>query len=129
MWIRRQDVYYTYGSDDDDDDNDDEADGDSVSNKASTQSVASQKLVKSGKIHGKCKCGSNKHKYTSYSSCPLNKRNKQTCARSDNIETCAGSDDTVSSCFDTDTEEEIGIMFCTCGSERGTHHRTCPLNP
>ena len=113
-WIRRQAVHHTYGSEDEDEEETEET----VASSSKSQSSA---FVKT---RTKCKCGSSQHKYTSHHECPLNKK-KQPCAKND-------SDiDSTTDAFDedTDTEEEIAQHFCKCGSERGTHSRTCPLNP
>ena len=115
LWIRRQNIHHTYGSGDDNDEEDEEDDPvDNVHEKASSQCATSSK---------KCKCGSTDHKYTSHHKCPLNKKNKQPCVGDDDDATDTCNSDT------TDTAEEVVENFCTCGTEKVTHSRTCPLNP
>ena len=113
-WIQRQAVHHTYGSEEEDEDEAEET----VASSSNSQSSVSVKT------RTKCKCGSSQHKNTSHHKCPLNKK-KQLCAKnnSDIDSTTDASDE------DTETAEEIAQYFCTCGSERGTHSRTCPLNP
>lgn len=57
----------------------------------------------------------------------LNKKKRQICCEDDNDneddESDNNEDDT------TTTKEELAEIFCTCGSERGKHSRSCPLNP
>jgi len=63
----------------------------------------------------KCKCGSSTHRLTSHRDYPLNKKQLVTFAS-----TAISEDESTAS----DVE-----MMCTCGSDRGTHSRSCPLNP
>ena len=53
----------------------------------------------------------------------LNK-NKQARVKDDSDDTT--DHDTEAGNLDTDTAEE---MQCTCGSEKATHSRSCPMNP
>jgi len=101
MWIRRQRIQHTYGSDEEDDDDDD----DELSDSTEHHSTFSR-------TQGKCKCGSSTHRITSHRDCPLNKKKREIIFEDE--------------CTATASEEEIK---CTCVSDRGTHSRICPLNP
>jgi len=105
LWSRRQVIQHTYGSSDDNgsssDDNDD------------TSAVHSKGKASSSKL-SKCKCGSTQHKYISHRKCPLNKKAQ--------VPVCETSS------TDTEKSEDEGNL-CTCESLRGTHQRSCPLNP
>jgi len=102
QWIRRQKVLHTYGSDDDDEDSNEDNDENDCD-------------VGNARKQRKCKCGSFTHRLTTHRNCPLNKKRLVTFAS-----TAASEDESTAS----DVE-----MMCTCGSERGTHSRSCPLNP
>ena len=99
QWIHRQRIQHTYGSDDEDDGYDDDL--------SDNCDVANNELC--SRKQGKCKCGSATHRITSHSDCPLNK-NRQVR-------------------FDDESTASETEIICTCGSERGTHNRSCPLNP
>ena len=117
LWNRRQNVHHTYGSESDDEAEDDRP------------TVSTTKKATAGaprKRHGKCKCGSTEYKCTTHHKCPLNK-NKQAQAKDDSDGTT--DHDTEASNLETDSAEEIQGYFCTCGSEKPTHSRSCPLNP
>ena len=115
LWIRRQNIHHTYGSEDDEDDENDE--DDTILNKRKKVSLRS---ATSDKTRSKCKCGSTEHKYVSHHKCPLNKNKQSGVKDSGNNTTDNG---------DCDTSEEMAEYFCTCGSITVTHSRSCPLNP
>ena len=110
--MKRLTVYHTYGTDDDKDD-------DEMTGEESTR-VFTTKHSSASATRGKCKCGSSEHRYTSHRLCPLNKK-KQVSVESDT------SSHHVSS--NSDTKEEISLLFSNCGSDRATLSRSCPLNP
>ena len=110
-------MYHTYGSDDDEDE-DEGTDEDS-------SSVIISKRTRTRSTQKKCKCGSTEHYRITHHLCPLNKK-KQTMPR---VESDASVCSSSSSSSSTDTEEELAHVLCTCGSNSGTHNRSCRLNP
>ena len=119
QWMRRQAVYHTYGSDDDDDDNEDEDEG---TDEGGISVVTSKRRRSQHATQNKCKCGSTEHYRTSHRLCPLNKK-KQVAPI---VQTVTSIHQASSN---SDTEEELANLFCTCGSSTVTHNRSCPLNP
>ena len=120
QWMKRQAVYHTYGTDDDDDE--DEEVTDEESNRAVTTKRAPVRRTSTTATRSKCKCGSSEHRYTSHHLCPLNKKIQ---ASSNRVE----SDTTEQQDSSDGNTEEVAQLFCTCGSDRATHSRLCPLNP
>ena len=120
QWMKRQAVYHTYGTDDDDDE--DEEVTDKESNRAVTTKRAPVRRTSTTATRSKCKCGSSEHRYTSHHLCPLNKKIQ---ASSNRVE----SDTTEQQDSSDSNTEEVAQLFCTCGSDRATHSRLCPLNP
>ena len=105
IWSRRQHIEHTYGSEE----NSSEEEDTPPKTSTSTQQKRSKK----------CKCGSSEHKTTRHHNCPLNKQKQ-------NLDDGADNKDDDSN--DKEQDSKNGVA-CTCGSNRASHHRACPLNP
>ena len=128
LWSRRQTIHHTYGSDDDNEDERPTDEDNSESHKGGTSSTASNKSSTapsmSSKAHHrlKCKCGSMDHKYTSHSSCPLNKKKKEAHTSDD-------TDNSTTITVHQDSSEDEIERSCTCGSQKTAHRHFCSINP
>ena len=112
--------HHTYGTDDDNDE--DEEVTDEKSNRVVTTKRGPVQRTSTTATRSKCKCGSSEHWYTSHHLCPLNKKIQ---ASSNRVE-----GDTTEQQYSSDSNtKEVAQLFCTCGSDRATHSRLCPLNP